>query len=114
MGRPPSWTDAQLADAVVGAPSWAEVSRRLGMNAYGKTTTRLRRHAMRLKLDVSHLDRVRTAVTAAPGPDRGLRLSPIGCEQHSRDHGPGQRSSASSGFLYLVPAMPRCRNSRVK
>jgi hypothetical protein len=72
MGRPPTWTDAQLAKAIVGAPSWAEVSRRLDMNAYGKTTTRLRRHAARLGLDVSHLTMVRTAVTPAPLPDRGV------------------------------------------
>jgi hypothetical protein len=76
MGRPPTWTDAQLAAAIVGAPSWAEVTRRLGMNAYGKTTTRLRRHAARLGLDVSHLTMVRSAVTPAPLPDRGIVATP--------------------------------------
>jgi hypothetical protein len=76
MGRPPTWTDHQLASAIINAPSWAEVSRRLGLNAYGKTTTRLRRHAVRLDLDVAHLDKVRTQVTAATGPDRRLKLDP--------------------------------------
>ncbi len=46
------------------------------MNAYGKTTTRLRRNASRLGLDVTHLSRVRTDVTPAEPPGRFPQVDP--------------------------------------
>lgn len=75
MSRPRTWTDGQLAEAVKGAPSWAEVSRRLGMNPYGKTTVRLRRHAARMGLDVSHLP-ARTEVQPIESPGGRDPLDP--------------------------------------
>jgi PD-(D/E)XK endonuclease len=70
MPRPRTWTDEQLCSAVPSATSWASVARQLGLPACGSTTKRLRRHALRLNLDASHL-RVRTEVQPQFSPERG-------------------------------------------
>jgi hypothetical protein len=52
------WTDQQLAAAVAGATSWAQVANTLGL-AGGSSTTTIRGHAARLGLDTNHLTQPR-------------------------------------------------------
>jgi PD-(D/E)XK endonuclease len=60
MNRPSShprtWSDAQLVDAVKASSSWRGVMRELGLNTTSAGAIRIvRRHAVRLGLDFSHL-----------------------------------------------------------
>lgn len=50
-----SWTDAELAAAVVASSSWAEVARHLGIRG-GSSPLHLKGHAVRLGLDSSHFE----------------------------------------------------------
>jgi hypothetical protein len=50
-----TWTDAQLADAISKSGTWSAVARALGLRPKSNALTRLRRHAVRLELDVTHL-----------------------------------------------------------
>lgn len=52
---PRRWTDEQLRLAVPGAPSWAEVCRRLAIRPGGGTYTALRAHCADLGLEAGHL-----------------------------------------------------------
>jgi hypothetical protein len=49
------WTDAQLRRAVADGSSWSEVIRRLRMFDNGENRVRIKGHAVRLGLEVSHL-----------------------------------------------------------
>lgn len=62
-----SWTDEQLIAAVPACRSWAQVTSTLGL-AGGSATTTLRGHALRLELDVTHLNEP----TIAPRFDQSL------------------------------------------
>lgn len=68
MGRPRTWTDKQLADALPLAKSWSHLARTLGLNAYGKTLMRLRGHAARLGLDAGHLGASYATPVYSPEP----------------------------------------------
>lgn len=55
------WTDAQLADAVRASACWRDVVRALGLTTTSEgVMRRVRRHAARLELDVSHFKGTRT------------------------------------------------------
>jgi hypothetical protein len=49
------WSDQHLRMAVAGGSSWAEVLRVLGVNNNGEAIVRVKGHAVRLGMDVSHL-----------------------------------------------------------
>jgi PD-(D/E)XK endonuclease len=49
------WSDHQLKDAVKTSTTWDEVIERVGLSKEGGTALRLKGHAVRLGLDVSHL-----------------------------------------------------------
>ena len=55
MPRPRAWTDDDLARAMDGARSIADVCRALGVREGGKTYAAIRRAVDRLGLDVSHI-----------------------------------------------------------
>lgn len=56
-----TWSDAQLADAVKANASWRDVMRALGLTTTSEgVVRRVRRHADRLGLDVSHFKGTRT------------------------------------------------------
>jgi PD-(D/E)XK endonuclease len=55
MGRRRSWSDEQLVQAVSVARSWRGVFRELGIPASSTAIGRLKGHALRLGLDVTHL-----------------------------------------------------------
>jgi hypothetical protein len=69
------WTESDLATAVRGSRSWAEVSRTLGL-AGGSSAAALRDHAVRLGLDAAHLERPVTADAPPPSFEPDLRLLP--------------------------------------
>jgi hypothetical protein len=52
------WSDAQLRQAVAESQSWQEVLSRLGLSTGNGTTPHVKSHAVRLDLDISHLDRL--------------------------------------------------------
>ncbi len=54
MGRRRTWSDEDLREALVGARSWADVRRRLGLRPDGGSET-LRTRAEQLRLDLSRL-----------------------------------------------------------
>ncbi len=70
------WSDGALIRAVRDGTSWAHVLRILGVNNNGDSMSRIRGHAARLDLDVSHLDRSRRQQRAATGvaPPRSEQL----------------------------------------
>ena len=49
------WSDPQLRDAVTNASSWSVVLRRLGLTDNAEARVRVKGHAVRVGLDVSHL-----------------------------------------------------------
>jgi hypothetical protein len=55
-----TWTDQALTDAVARASSWTEALSRSGLTG-GDARGRLRGHAIRLGLDITHLEAPRTA-----------------------------------------------------
>ena len=61
------WSDAQLRRAVIDSQSWDELLSTLGLApGSGDGRTRVKAHAMRLGLDLSHLEN--THREFAPGP----------------------------------------------
>jgi hypothetical protein len=77
VGRPRTWSDEDLREAVAGATSWRQVRAALGLRGGGSTKQRLRARAAELGLDTTHLpapgamprrfsdDELRDAVAAA-------------------------------------------------
>ena len=61
MGRPRTWTDDDLRDAVPLARSWRDLRDRLGLVGGGATVDRLRRRCTELELDTAHLPRPGTS-----------------------------------------------------
>lgn len=59
MGRPPSWTDDQLREAIAAATSWKEVVRRLREESGGASHRAVVVRAEVLALDTSHFGRPR-------------------------------------------------------
>jgi hypothetical protein len=56
-GEKRSWSDAQLRHAVIDAQSWDELLTALGLTpGNGDGRIRLKAHAMRLGLDLAHLE----------------------------------------------------------
>lgn len=55
MGRPRTWTDDDLREAVPLAMSWRDLRARLGLVGGGATVDRLRRRCAELDLDTTHL-----------------------------------------------------------
>lgn len=53
---PRRWSDQELEDAVSSCSTWSGVSERLGLRNDRRTSIRLRGHAMRIGLDVTHLN----------------------------------------------------------
>lgn len=77
MSRPLSWTDDQLTKAVANAESWRQVCANLGIRIGGDTVRRVRAHAARLSLPVTHIDgRVRTTVVPALASSTGCLIDP--------------------------------------
>lgn len=68
MARARTWTDEQLREAVTENATWAGVARQLGIKARGSNTRRLRGHAVRLRLDSSHIT-VRTEASVIDSPE---------------------------------------------
>lgn len=62
------WSDVALTRAIADCTSWAHVLRVLGVNNNGDSLSRVRGHASRLGLDVSHLDRAATPRPASRRP----------------------------------------------
>ena len=50
------WSDQELIEAVKASGSWEEVAERLGLVRERRTGLRMKGHAVRLGIDVSHLD----------------------------------------------------------
>ncbi len=50
------WSDQELSEAVNASDSWEEVAERLGLVRERRSGLRMKGHAVRLDLDVSHLD----------------------------------------------------------
>ncbi len=50
-----TWSDTQLREAVNSASTWSDVLYKLGLSDRGETRARVKGHAVRLALDVSHL-----------------------------------------------------------
>lgn len=69
MGRPRSWSDEQLIQAVAGAPSWRAILREIGIPVSSAAIRRVKGHALRLGLDVKHLGGAPAVVPiASPAP----------------------------------------------
>src|SRR5437773_8123647 len=51
-----TWSDGALRSAVAAADSWSDVLRRLDLTDRADSRTVLRGHAVRLGLDISHLE----------------------------------------------------------
>jgi hypothetical protein len=73
------WSDTELMRAVRDGTSWAHVLRILGVNNNGDSMSRIRGHAARLGLEVSHLERTRgqkrAATAVAPPRSEQLRTA---------------------------------------
>lgn len=67
MGRPRSWTDEDLRDAVAGAATLSDVLRRLGLSIGGATMDVVRRRMLELGLDEPRLLRNATSARWADG-----------------------------------------------
>jgi hypothetical protein len=50
------WSDRQLRDAMSQSTSWREVADRIGLSPEGATELRLKGHAVRMGLDIGHLE----------------------------------------------------------
>lgn len=61
------WSDLQLRDAVPRATTWSDVLRLLGVNDDGTGRSSVKAHAIRLRLDISHLQAAEQ--TDEPGLD---------------------------------------------
>jgi hypothetical protein len=55
MSRPRKWTDEQLREAVAASSTWQEVVLKIGRRNNAKARRVVQGHAVRLRLDVSHL-----------------------------------------------------------
>jgi hypothetical protein len=66
-----TWSDRQLREAVATASTWADVLHRLGLTDQGEARLRVKGHAVRLGLDVSHLH-VQTVKRSQPDELREL------------------------------------------
>lgn len=74
MGRPRSWTDAQLRQAVAASTTFKEVHQRLGLKPGGGTHSAVRLRIAELGMDISHFEpRRRTARPRRP-PRQESRL----------------------------------------
>ena len=63
------WSDRELRDAVANASSWSDVLRSLGLTDCAEVRVRLKGHAVRLGVDVTHLARTPRAVPDVDGTD---------------------------------------------
>lgn len=68
-----AWSDQQLRDAVATASSWSDVLKLLNINDFYPNRTRVKGHAIRLGLDVTHL----TPTPARPQPSDAVTASPL-------------------------------------
>src|SRR5579859_6062955 len=69
MPRPRSWTDEQLIQAISEAASWRAVLRKLDLPVSSRAVCRMKGHALRLGLDVTHLGgAVATMPISSPAP----------------------------------------------
>lgn len=96
-----SWSDAQLRRAVIDAQSWNELLTALGLApASGDGRTRVKAHAMRLGLDLTHLE---NPVANSSGP---AELKPD--LQYLRDAASSIAASWFSlcGFNVAIPVEP--------
>lgn len=75
--KPRRWTDEALTRAVACSQSYAEVARRLGLSSRGNTSTGVKVHVTRLRLDVSHFDSLRPNATQAVKGTRGFVQVPL-------------------------------------
>lgn len=66
MGRPPSWTDEQLREAVAASSSWKEVVQRLRTEAGGSSHRAVVIRAEVLGLDTAHFGRPRARPSGSP------------------------------------------------
>lgn len=74
MGRPRSWTDAQLRQAVAASTTFKEVHQQLGLKQGGGSHSAVRLRIAELGLDISHFEPRRR--TANPRRPPGERASP--------------------------------------
>jgi hypothetical protein len=51
-----TWSDRELCEAVAAASTWSDALSELGLTDRGETRVRVKGHAVRLGLDVSHLN----------------------------------------------------------
>jgi hypothetical protein len=79
MGKPRSWTDSELLEAIVASTSWAQVVRGVGLNLAGGNYGSVQRHAKRLGADVSHFTG-QSWVGTRGAPLRRRTLEEIFCE----------------------------------
>jgi hypothetical protein len=95
------WSDAQLRRAVVDSLSWDELLHTLGLApGSGDARIRIKAHAMRLRLDLSHLENPLGNSVGPAGVKPDLR--------YLRDAAPSLAASwfALCGFSVAVPAEP--------
>ena len=77
MGRPRSWTDEQLIEAVAASSSLTEVIERLGLAKGGAALTIIRRRMLELELDAPWLLRHARSEKWAADPDDAVAHAPI-------------------------------------
>jgi PD-(D/E)XK endonuclease len=70
-----TWSDSQLREAVTSAATWSDVLHKLDLADRGEARVRVKGHATRLGLDVSHLQ-TRTVARVAMDDLDGLSPSP--------------------------------------
>ncbi|WP_460792274.1 PDDEXK-like family protein [Nocardioides maradonensis] len=72
------WTDGQLSEAIASSSSWAMVADRLGLMG-GSATSTIQGHALRMGIDVAHLQSDAPIEPAAPVPSltRLRRAAPM-------------------------------------
>lgn len=66
MGRPRSWTDEQLQEAVEVSRSWGSVLRHMGLSVSGATMKLVAGRSLYLGLDTAHLPEVKTSNSVEP------------------------------------------------
>jgi hypothetical protein len=96
-----SWSDAQLRRAVIDAQSWDELLTTLGLaRRSGDGRIRVKAHAMRLGLELAHLEK---PIVNSPGP---TDIKPD--LRHLRDAAPSIAASWFSlcGFNVAIPVEP--------
>lgn len=104
MGRPRSWTDEQLREAVAASGTFKEVHERLGLKHGGGSHSAVRLRVAELGLDTSHFEPRRR--TATPRRPPGQRGSP-GPRSYLQRIGPGELAEAAAVSTSLREALDR-------